>query len=856
MSLLQFNSKDLVDSDYWRELRTPYDYITELANSDIDLNNRLTSLLNKLSKPNLEEVCKMYQIDSSETINKTNTISKFNVLSKNQKKEILLFIEFSSRKKKAIEKVFDFKKNELLNHPISKLKSLFEENPIHLIEILTYYLWNERGSGEKYELKNISFSDVKKLINEYTEKFTKILGEKSLDKSYFKIHSYSILKENELILHIYKQVNDSPKPDFDKAIRNKEVVSLFIKFDFKTKLIEIKGANKNEKKCIIEAVESIFNKSFFRIKSELFKTYNPSKIEKAFTEGDYIDSNINENFLVSKISFKNSTLIRSPKLTFQLENETIWPSIKDAKEKGIVKMKSIKDIEFLVAKCGAHEKKVRSTLLNNGNIIFTFDDSRMDDLEKEIFCEQFKCSFGVPLFQEILNSHFQEGQIDKVDYVMSLSSTNALSNDEKIQIELLLENKIMSKKTLYTCICKNCGKINESQDYFENELELECSCGSDDYNKKSNDIIENDFKQILKIVKQKLNSQFESKGFSYKGSSKIKINDVEFKGISLLNETSNELLQVIITDKTLHPKFLNRLSTMMIPTIIVTVGIAENLLINMRKQGIIPLNFGRVYLSKDTDLEIIFKDIFKIISIESKSMITNAADNAYQSLKNIICLPSEAPKDYDDKIFEDDVYAILKEIVPNSQKWGKEKSGQAYPEGLFAVSTKNTNNEKITRVYSYDCKFTRQDEGYDLGRSENRKAHEYAKNLNDNAYITRFSDTQSLSAHIFITNAAKESQMEKMRDYFYKNLSKKNDTICIFIDVSSLLFLFENYRNNFEHLQANRNLFYEQLVGLLSREHIKEETVSKYFNKALDDDLKENAILNMKKVSDEYSEML
>ena len=46
-----------------------------------------------------------------------------------------------------------------------------------------------------------------------------------------------------------------------------------------------------------------------------------------------------------------------------------------------------------------------------------------------------------------------------------------------------------------------------------------------------------------------------------------------------------------------------------------------------------------------------------------------------------------------------------------------------------------------------------------------------------------------------------------MRDYFNEALGEEYNTIPCFIDLESLLYLHECYRENVEHLHANRNLF-------------------------------------------------
>lgn len=854
MSLLKFTSVESINADYWRELGIPYDFIIDLSKSEINLNNKLHTVLNKYLKNDLEELCHYYNVDSVGKI-KSEILPRFDVLNSSKKIEILLLHDFLSRKKKAIDKIFYSKDltREKSNTSFSKLKIMFNESPINLIEILTYYLWHERGSGDKYTLNKSSFETITKFKTEYVVTFPEALHKATNNQTFYKVHSFTE-QEGELIIHLYKQISDSPKPDFDKAIRNKEVTSVFIKFDKNNNLIEIKGASKKEEIYIIETIESFLDTNVRAITSEVYENYDSNKVKNAFSKGNPIEANADNDLLVSQISFRNSYLKKSPKITIQLDDESIWPSLRDAENKGVISVKSIKNIEFLVARCGQYEKKIRSKLLPNGNLIFNFDDSRMDEDERNNFNKKFKNFFGLPLLQEISNAHFQEGEIDKVDYVMSLSNTSLLSKNERNHLAGLVADELVKQKTNTTFKCKDCNNIyvldNTTDDNFS------CDCGNDEFIKSTSTLLENDLKKITKKVKEKIRLSITQAGFRDKSTTIIKVNGIEFNGISFYNENSNELIQLIVTEQNLHHTTLNRLSTMMIPTIIITAGMLETTLQNMRKQGIVPINFGRIHLSQEEEINDTVKELLETIQLEAKSMISSAADNAYQSLKTILCSPSDTPSSYNDKMFEDDVFAILKELVPNSQKWGKEKSGQAYPEGIFAMATKKIGGENLTRVYSYDCKFTRKNEGYDLNISENRKALEYVVHLNNNDYVKRFSDTDNLSAHLFISNAFKKSQIKKMEEYFYHNLDPKADTTCLFLDVETLLFLHESYRKSFLHLETNRNLFYEQLVKLFNEEIITKSTVSEAFTNALDNDLMENKVLNTQKVTKKFSEIL
>ena len=118
---------------------------------------------------------------------------------------------------------------------------------------------------------------------------------------------------------------------------------------------------------------------------------------------------------------------------------------------------------------------------------------------------------------------------------------------------------------------------------------------------------------------------------------------------------------------------------MMIPTIIITLGMSEEKIQSLNDQGLFPINFGKIYYLKGNDLKEELLEVIQRIKLQSKTKVSEAADHAYMSLKMIPEEPEEIKESYNDKIFEDDVFALLKDIIPNAEKWGKEKVGKPIP---------------------------------------------------------------------------------------------------------------------------------------------------------------------------------
>lgn len=855
MSLLGYHSHQEVNTDFWRELSIAIDSINDLSREEEVLVNRMQrSLLNRMTLRDMKELAELYNVETAEPdITKENLIQKFKILSLDLKKEILILHDFLNRKKRAIDDIYNIKvdeENRKYFSSLACLKQLYDISPKLLMESFTYYHWKEKGTGNIFTFnKDVSFDQILRLTNEYKSSFPDELYKKANQNHHYKLHSYCIL-EKELILNIYKQVNDTPRPDFDRAIRNKEVTFILIRIDIKQNIVEVKGANKTDDGYIISYLEETFSIKTSKITSEVFSAYNPEEIREAVLLGKPVSKDKENELLVTRISFRNSLLKRSPSLTIELDNESIWPSVIHAYQKDIISLTSIKDISHIHAQIENKSRLIRNTIFKNGNVIFSFDDSRMDYAIRERFIQGFSRHFGVPLFQEISNYGFFDGKADRVDYLMSISNPGTLSSEEKLIFEELVSNKIMKEKNQLQITCKSCGDVTYIEDMKFDSDTYECGCGHTECILRKISSAEVDLKTITSVVKKKFMQLFNSLGYVItQKSSTININEEKYQFVCLQNEETNETLQLFITSDHIRSSFIKRLTTMMTPTLIITVGMVEETVQSLRDQGVYPINFGTIYLSEESNLETVYQDNIVQIQLHAKSNIAKAADLSFSSLKRTLGDPSKADPMYTDKIFEDDVFALLKDMIPNGEKWGKEKSGKAFPEGIFAISAKNSRQDDLRRVFSYDCKYTKKDDGYDLKKEEQRKAVDYVEKLNDSDYIINYSDKKELTAHIFISNRFQEPQKDGMRDYFNEKLGDDYNTKPIFLNVECLLYLHESYRRNLGHIQANRNRFYEQLNLLFTRENITKQEIDKIFEKVLDKDLEENKVLDTKKVT-------
>lgn len=859
MSLNKEYSNKSLDNSFWREIGVSIDRISEYSHTE--MLPKVKALLQIKSKKELRELTTLYDLELKE--DKTDMINLLLTLEENNRREILILNDFQNRRKQSINKYYKihFSKSDIhyTSSSLTQLKHLLTSSHLTMVELFTLYSWGIKGSGDLYTFeKGITKQHLNKIPTEYSKTIINTLYKGSGNKNEYRVFSY-FETESSVLVTLYKKINDAPRADFDKAVRNKEVVPLMFEVNIKEKLIEIKSPTQTDKQNLLKYFkENYVNCSPSPIKLDVFEEYDKSEVISSFLKRTPNALKKVEDFIVNKIVFRESPIKNSPRVTLELENEEIWPSVTHAHINNCVNIESLKDIESMTVKTEGVTRKVRSIMLDNGNIVFTLDDSRLSENTKRKIFDKFKNSFGIPINQEIANSKFKAGEADKIDYFLSQSKPQTIIDSSKDTYDSLVKDKILYTISHHYFFCKECNfeqKIKEKED-----VPTECpECGCNEIKRKN--ITEQKYNSsTIKSFTKKTLSKFDDFELA-KSNSNIVFDDEKLEFIKLKNKDTDEIIQVLIIDQVLSQKMLRRMKTMMTSTIIIFIGQSEKNIQSYSSDCIHAITFGSIYVQEEHMFGSFYSEIYNKLKIRQKSIVGNAATLAEEALKSLETFPSEIDAKYTDKKFEDDVYAILKDIFPNSEKWGKEASGKAVPEGIFAVSFNEKGrikNEKKS-VYSYDCKFTRQDSGYELNRGEKRKAVEYVETLNGNDIIQSFSNSQELTGHIFISNKFKESQISTVKDYFYEKLSDSSNAMPIFLSLEVLLFLYRSYREEYEQVNNMRDLFNKELVKLLSKDSkdsktsIEIDDVKKLIKKVQNENLREHAVLDTKSVS-EYIE--
>lgn len=827
--------------EFWKEVGVNFELNKE--KSPKDLNIILSSRLNSSSSIAIKEIAELSEIELDEKETKGNNITHLcGELSEPEKLRLFNLIQYSSRKKKSINDYFEFYlEDEKVNltDSLSKLYLLFQKSPSHLFSIGTLNMWQNHASGTLYGFdQELKKSDAKKMVTEinYEKKLRNRLYKASNERNNYKIHSYCEY-DGIYIVQLYKETNDVTKEDFNGAIRNREITKILFAIDTNNNLIEIKTKANFEKNGIKEYLEETFKGTATEVKEEIFDKVDQKQIKDSILKGKTALGEQVGGFIVDRIKFRESPLENSPSLAFSLKGIDISQSVYDAYEKGAINISSIKSVESISFNSNGTRRTVFSSILDNGNIIFQMDDSRMDKDKKAILEEKFLNRFGFPLYKQISNVGSTDGDADLVDYIIKNRDTRNLSIAEKEKQEELFGDKLLKEKSVLKSVCTDSTCHYEEIIENNEDLKEECPDCEGEIKTFTEYKVFINVEKIKKYVVSKLNEVCNSSDWEYQGASTRTVGGTPYHFYKLKNSREGKVLKILVSTETISGSTLRKLKKFLDPTLIISVGQGSKAIERYSSGCFSAISFGNFYERDSESLSDFLEKAFQTLELKTKDYIAAAASESYANIKEKVTNPKVnkyKPSDY-----EDDVYTILKDLFINVQKWGHEYNGQELPEGIFTLYfDKKQGKKAITNklAFSYDCKLNTNLDGYEFSIAEKDKAIRYIKSLSDTVELSEFTDSNHLDGHIIVSNKFKEKNASNTYKSIKADISKNYDTEMIFLSNDALMSLHEQYRTNFSLIESSKDLFLNMLSDFLLASEgtiIKEEHVKFMIGKIL-----------------------
>ncbi|NHN34832.1 hypothetical protein [Paenibacillus agricola] len=838
-----------VNDLFWRELGVRFDAINEIDNEQ--KSKQLRQFLEAMSLDELKEFADATGTVLTNSEDKEATTNELVNLSEQKLVLSLLLRDFQNRKKRTIPNFYQ-SNSELQSYksPLAQLHHLFEQTPSQLVSLLTYHYWTVRGTGNIFALdKKLDSSKARKVLIEkgFEDTLCNLLYKGSKETNKYRIHSYCAIGESRFIGLLYKQVNDTSIADYKQAIRHQEVNTLMFEMDSDDGKVEIKTKVQFESQAIKKYIENTFEGVLTTYSTDVFNGYDKSVFIETVLNGKTAIGKAVSDFLVEKIVFRGSPIVNSPELTLQTKNMDVWPSVMDASDKGCVNVESIKDLASISFKSFGVSRTIRSIVQDNGNVIFTMDDSLIEKDTLEGIKTKFLEKFGIPMFQEIANSKFSDGQADLIDYVMGQRENHKHNHEDTKEVyDSLIKHAYLKNNTETYVECTSSGCPHEAKFDDQSVQTDECPLCDSPLRKVTSTSTIIDAPKIKREVKRRLRVWCSDGNWIMHDDSSLTHGETTLKLIRLERTTDQKLLQILVTEQTIDGRLLTKLHKMMTPLIIVSVGQQEKFIAKYSNECIQAISFGKLYVQKDNELKSFFDYIFMNLDLRAKNYLASAANKAYESICTIEGEPAKIDKKkYTPGDLEDDGFALLKDMFPNSVKWGKQQSGKQIPEGVFSLSYVRDDKERY--AFSFDFKLAYKNEGYPLEISENRKAVQYVSDLNDSDLIRNYAKQKQLSGHIFISNCFNQAQVETTIKHFEDQLNEPIRTKPLFITTEVLTYLHSKYREHYLEVELAKNNYLHWLFQAFTNKNqlFTKAHVNAIFDKLLTKQYREVDVMDM-----------
>ncbi|RHW43446.1 hypothetical protein D1B31_01940 [Neobacillus notoginsengisoli] len=826
--------------NFWKEVGLNVDFLNETKFRNID--KSFEDEIKRLKKAEVIELSGFFlgndnRVDSAnELINKDISIE--------QKKFFLLLKEYTLRKKKTIQEYIQMKTTSIeYNTELALLWSIYNQANSLLFDVVTYHYWRSRSTDTMYTYtKSPKLENLLKIATEkgFRDTLCDSLYEASGKANYYKVYAYSIINK-EIIFQIYKKVNDKTVPDFEQQpIRNREVKSLLFSISTDKKLLEIRDYTVKEKKAVLDYLESNFLGSSEEVIKKPFMDYDSKDLKNSFLGGgqEKQEKIKGEDLIISALTFTKSILPKSPLIHFELDNDDVMEAVHDAHLKGVVDLGDLKDIKSIRLKTSTTSRLIRTNSLDSGDVIFSLDDSSLDETVKKEVGEKFKVKFGIPLNQPISNIYFSGGLEEKVDYLMGLNREETLDLVTSEKYKELLNEELLIKTIVDTTFCPYC------KSEFENGTE-ECNECEVKLRVKSNEVLTANKGKVLSFIAKKL-KELVNFPWTEPRESNITIQGEKHTFLVLTNEDNGEEVRFFITFKQLTQKVINRINRMVTPTVIIYVGSNEINRNRYNENCIITKNFGYFYVMKNQDQFASFMDeINNEFLVRSKQSVAKSGMEAFKTLIDVL----EKNEEYTDKELEDDVFAMIKDITKNSVAWGARYSGKVVPEGAFTLSYK-LHGEEDRNAYTYDCKWNGNDKGYPLDIGEHRKAAQYLRNMSRSDFLKDYLNGGDITAHLIISNKVNIKKIETMNNHLRTEKIKSRVKL---IKLETLIKIYEMYLLNFKDIENKPNYFKKTLISLINKDtdELTNEEVEVAFKRLLHHGLMEQTPLDMRELTED-----
>lgn len=467
-----------------------------------------------------------------------------------------------------------------------------------------------------------------------------------------------------------------------------------------------------------------------------------------------------------------------------LYGSTIREDLRFLREHDALALTSLADLREMKVRFDNHELKIEVNLDEMGFVFLQADDSGYPPQKLGQFFDAFELAFGLPLNCRIDLRTNALGHAPVLSWLLDITCPEQVGAFQKGTYEHLLKEGLLVAEEITECSClnKHC-KIQ----VVETAQSTDCPECHETLQTVSRVSIHRDSEVIYKTL-QSFFRQNTSRKLHKAVTKQSKRGEVYRLEPSHSDDVPFEVLVAAESD----------------PHLIRRCGLIQRPVLAVHTHGFhgYPYadEFGAVHMhlsdviaaTRDSESLANFAQQLEELFQQGQSRL---AEIALRAGANAVSAIESKTDVYGDQDYEKHVFALLRSMFPFADRWG----GGNKPDGFVSIPYFEGGNlrkgEKFN--WSYDAKLTSKTKGYDLNKSEKRKAFEYVLALQKEPALQV--QGNQLDAHVFVSNWITENAAKGVAEHFRMSHNSESLDYQIPIVVLRESFLVEFYKSFHKH---------------------------------------------------------
>lgn len=791
---IKFQLFTVEERDYWKNFEINIDsFCDRWGVFKIQLEREISNFL----PDHLKKVFLLLEITPN------TTQSDFpGALLKDLKKSILFYciIRFALSNPKAISRQYNIRiKSGKVDRPMVFVKTLDAYKHSKLAELyLSLYI--QRIGKAKYSYDVVSKKN--KLSFETASKSIELLVRhlNRYDKDTKEYHLRFCEKINkDFVFLLLRETADKIVPSIPDNTR--------VQFG-KFLLVRIEGSGK------LSINTNIYNEAA-KIKNYIArKTRSSIKYNKEYATYDsrkFFDSILAEKPIIKDVTLLNVAFRKTAmgeqelKIGDKLKKNDITHVIRYFRDKGVLKLTDFSEFQSLTFSFKGVSFMVQILENQWGQLRLVVLDQKKPANELRAFKGAFTQAYDIQ-FDAFLNS--KDVVIDKMIITRKILDNKTLSPDmpedvENVFLDLIENNFIKKPITSAKRRCEECRHV-----YWQKG---DCPvCGNEAFFEGDYidvEIEDNYFGEHL------YNSIKADKTFTVK-KVKRQIKGHSFPFVEVINN-KGELLSIYISKSNVPLSVTEHFEENGNPLLIILLKYKDAVQTEIAEKNFECADFVEII---NKDKKFISQIINQSFEEQKKKWQAKVVQKASLSFKRI----NAKGAIYGDQYFERDIYNLLHELFPISDRLGGKFAGVKAPDGILSIQDYGKPRRRF--CFGWDCKFSTLEKGYQLNDKPDKHRH-YLNKLSKNDTVTFFG---GFKVYAFISNNMDQARYVK----FYKKLTLRSrwKGHVLLLTESNVLLLYTVYKRNEELIRSYPTIFFKKIFTLISKPWLTESDPFKFIS--------------------------